>query len=82
MAQQCPLRCLEECVVLDIGCAATRSETLGFVFDEQFADDVFAEAVTCQYLVNSVKGNRRTLIFVERLNLQGRALHLSGCWQM
>ena len=45
MAEQGPLRCAEERVGFDVRGAGSGAETTHFVFDEEFADEGFAEAV-------------------------------------
>ena len=45
MPKQCPLRGPEEWMSLDIGSTSSGTEAAHFVFDEEFADEGFAESV-------------------------------------
>jgi hypothetical protein len=45
VAEESPGCGLEEGVVFDVGGAAAGTEAFGLVFDEEFADYVFAEAI-------------------------------------
>lgn len=91
VAQERPLGVAEERVGFDVRGAGAGADAAEFVFDEQFADEGFAEAgleVSGQAVYeerneNEVKSEEReyTLKSAVPRFVRGRALHPSRCWR-
>lgn len=92
VAQERPLRVAEERVGFDVRGAGAGADAAEFVFDEEFADEGFAEAgleVSRSSSVHEERGKNevkseereRTLKSAVPRFVRGRALHPSRCWR-